>query len=152
MPALQPCRRHLCQHPGRGGRDGRDSRQDPGQRGRAGIEANNVVVVAGGGGAQVSYREPVTISAQPAPPGAQAFAAGVYRADGEPATAAGSHPYAASIAVYINTVRNSIGNIVPAGEIKTLAIELPRASSSTPLWFPSVRWEWGMGNVPWRRG
>lgn len=97
----------------------------PVSAGAVASETVNRLAVVGGGGAEAVHREQVTIGAEPAKPGVQAFVAGLDRADGEPETSAGSHPYAATMAIFVNTVRGVGGGIVPAGEIKNLALELP---------------------------
>lgn len=85
----------------------------------------NLLTASGGGAQQATHEEPVTISAAPAKPGVQAFAAGSYQADGSPSVQAGSHPYAWITSVFVNTVAGPHGELVPAGDARTIGIGLP---------------------------
>jgi hypothetical protein len=90
--------------------------------------------VSGGGAANVgTYAEPITISWSPAKPGFQAFNAGAYDADGTETTQAGSHPYGAATAVFVNTVLAPAGIVVPAGDPKTISVDLPPGFLGNPI-------------------
>ena len=106
--------------------------------GPATIEPETNVVTASGGGAAgpATYEEPVTISSTPAKPGAQTFTAGAYSADGSLNAQAGSHPYSGTAAVFANTVLAPNGQVVPAGDPRTIAVALPPGFLGNPLATP----------------
>lgn len=88
-------------------------------------ETDSLVTVSGGGGSSVTDEEPITISATPAPPGVQTFTSGIYGADGARSEQAGSHPFAWVSTAFVNTVLSPTGDLVPAGEARTLALGMP---------------------------
>jgi hypothetical protein len=94
---------------------------------------NHVSVIGGGASNVGSYAEPVTISWSAARPGFQAFNAGAYDADGTETTQAGSHPYNGSSAVFANTVLAPSGVVVPAGDPKTISVDLPPGFLGNPI-------------------
>ncbi len=106
--------------------------------GPATLQPETNIVSAEGGGAVLpaSYEEPVTISETPAKPGVQVFTAATYNPDGTPATQAGSHPALGTSAVFANTIRSSLGDIVPAGDPKTIAVDLPPGYLGNPTATP----------------
>jgi hypothetical protein len=94
------------------------------------------VTVEGGGAKTASYSMPLTVSKDPADPGIQAFTAGAYDEDGNLDTRAGGHPYSASTAIFANTYRNRLGNIVPVGEFKDIEVDLPPGFLGNPIATP----------------
>jgi hypothetical protein len=79
---------------------------------------------------------PLTISSSPAEPGIQAFSAGAYDSDGHLDTRAGAHPSSASAAIFVNTKRNARGKIVPVGEFRDIAVNLPPGFLGNPVAVP----------------
>ncbi len=93
--------------------------------------------VSGGGAlGAASFDLPLTVSAIPAPPGMQSFLAGAYDEEGNLDTRAGGHPYSASAAIFANTVRSPLGEIVPAGEFRDVAALLPPGFLGNPIAVP----------------
>jgi hypothetical protein len=92
--------------------------------------------VEGGGGAQASGNLPLTVSATPARPGIQSFAAGAYDANGDPDVGAGDHPYTASAAIFANTKRSPIGIVIPAGNPRNILVDLPPGFLGNPIAVP----------------
>ena len=78
----------------------------------------------------------MTVSSTPAKPGVEAFTAATYDADGTPTTQAGSHPFASIGAVFANTVLGAGGSIVPAGDPKTIAVDIPPGFLGNPTATP----------------
>jgi hypothetical protein len=100
----------------------------------------NLVNVSGGGAADpASYEERVTISSTPAKPGASVFSAASYDADGAANAQAGSHPYIGTSAVFANTVRTAKGQLVPAGDPRTIAVDLPPGFLGNPVATPRCK-------------
>ncbi len=99
-------------------------------------ETNLVTAEGGGAASPASYEEPVTISATPAKPGVQVFTAATYNADGSVASQAGSHPALGTSAVFANTIISSVGDVVPAGDPKTIAVDLPTGYLGNPTATP----------------
>jgi len=100
----------------------------------------NLLTASGGGAASpATYEEPVTISATPAKPGVQVFTAGFYEADGAADTQAGSHPYTATSAVFVNTVATPDGQVVLPADARTLAFGLPPGFLGNPTAVPGCR-------------
>ena len=85
--------------------------------------------VSGGGAATASTVDPTTITATPPGFGVDAFD-GQIAADsaGAPSTQAGGHPYAASLAIDLNTVTNPdppFGPLWPVEPVKDVLVDLP---------------------------
>ncbi len=92
------------------------------------------VVVAGGGASTgASYDLPIIVSETPAESGVQAFWAGAFDRDGNLMTAAGDHPFTAITAFLRNTVLAPSGEVVPAGELRNLSVNLPPGFIGNPL-------------------
>ncbi len=82
------------------------------------------------------YEMPVTVSSQPAEPGITAWWAGAFDADGRPMTAAGAHPYSAGSFFLWSSRKTPFGKIIPAYNVKDLAVELPPGFTGNPLVTP----------------
>jgi|GEM_PF-154233 len=96
----------------------------------------NFPTVAGGGAAHpASFEQPIEVSAVPAKPGIQVFTAAAYDADGAVNTQAGSHPYIAASAIFVNTVAGP-NKIVPAGDPKTISVAVPPGFLGNPTATP----------------
>jgi hypothetical protein len=102
----------------------------------AGSATNLIEVIGGGAPVPASYEEAIATSALPALPGFQAFTAGAYNDDGTKSTRAGSHPYGASTAIFVNTVVSPTGRVVPAGDPKTISVDLPPGFLGNPIATP----------------
>lgn len=109
----------------------------PVRTGAGGSGTETVVVTVSGGGASQSgaYEMPLTISPLPAPPGMQGFSAAAYDEEGNFDSRAGGHPYAASAAVFANTIRTPLG-IIPSGEFKDVEGLLPPGFLGDPIATP----------------
>jgi hypothetical protein len=79
------------------------------------------------------FEIPVTVSSEPASPGITAMWAGAFDEDGKPATQAGSHPAHAGTFFLLNTIETPVGNIVPAGNLRDLDVDLPPGFVGNPL-------------------
>ncbi len=104
--------------------------------GASGTEDVSVTVSGGGSSHASTYEMPLTISATPAGPGLQMTTAAAYDEEGELDHRAGGHPYASSAAVFANTIRSPLGNVVPAGEFKDVEGILPPGFLGTPVATP----------------
>jgi hypothetical protein len=91
------------------------------------------VTIEGGGAAPASYPLEVPVSAKPAEFGVQAFWAGAFDTNGNPETQAGAHPFSAQTFFELNTVRSKSGDIVPAGDSKSVSVDLPPGFLGNPL-------------------
>jgi hypothetical protein len=90
-----------------------------------------------GGGAQpASYELPLTVSSTPAAPGFQSLVAGAFDEDGNLDSRAGAHPYSAMASMMINTTRSLKGEVVPVGEFKDIAADLPPGFLGNPVATP----------------
>ncbi|HSK49335.1 MAG TPA: hypothetical protein VK889_02450, partial [Solirubrobacterales bacterium] len=90
--------------------------------------------ISGGAAASSASSEvSVRVSAEPASPGIQAFWAGAFDEDGHVATQAGGHPAHAFTGFFSNTVLSPIGEIVPAGDLRDVRVELPPGFIGNPL-------------------
>jgi hypothetical protein len=96
-----------------------------------------ILTISGGGAEPETYSAPITVSAIPAMPGIRAFKAGAYGADGHLSTQAGAHPFTASSAIFVNTIRAPNGNVVPAGEPRTIKVDLPPGFLGNPVATPT---------------
>jgi hypothetical protein len=95
------------------------------------------LTIEGGRAAEAAeYPVKVTVSSEPAPPGVQAFWIGAFDADGRPSTQAGGHPNLAAGGFLLNTVETPSGNIVPAGDVKDVNVELPPGFIGNPAVTP----------------
>jgi len=102
-----------------------------------GTDAGVVHMKVEGGNAPTETAElPLTVSAVPAKPGVQSFAAGAFDDEGNFDTRAGGHPYSASAAIFANTIRSAKGFVVPAGEFKDITVELPTGFLGNPIAVP----------------
>jgi hypothetical protein len=93
------------------------------------------ISVQGGGATSEGGDEhlmPVTVSAIPAPPGVEAMWAGAFDEDGQPYTQAGGHPARVGVFFRLNTVRSPSGEIVPAGDLRDVAVEAPPGFLGNP--------------------
>lgn len=95
--------------------------------------ASAAVTISGGGADPDSIEMPITISRQEAPLGPAAFWAGAFDDDGAEDLQAGGHPYSAMSNFMLNTVRAKSGKIVPAGDSKTVVVDLPPGFLGNPL-------------------
>ena len=94
---------------------------------------------SGGGAASASTVDPTTITAAPAGFGVDAFDGQVADADGAVVTQAAGHPYAASMAIDLNTVTNPnppFGPLWPAEPAKDLLVALPAGFVADPIATP----------------
>jgi hypothetical protein len=87
--------------------------------------ANTVIASGGGASGLATFIEPITVSTIPAAPGFQVFTASANNDDGSEASLAGSHPYAANSAIFVNTRLSPRGSVVPAGDPKTIRVNTP---------------------------
>lgn len=93
----------------------------------------NVTVSGGGATEGDTYQVPLTVSNEKAEPGIAAMWAGAFDADGQPYTQAGGHPHSAG-SMFINTInRNSLRELVPAGDPKDLVVDLPAGFIGNPM-------------------
>ncbi len=99
-------------------------------------ETNLITAEGGGAALPASYEEPVTISVTPAKPGVQVFSAATYNVDGSVSVQAGSHPVLGTSAIFANTVVSSTGHVVPAGDPKTITVDLPPGYLGDPTATP----------------
>jgi hypothetical protein len=93
------------------------------------------VSIEGGGAGPAGGDEfeiPVTISPDPAPAGVQELWAGAFDENGLPFTQAGGHPYLAGAYFRVNTVHSLSGEIVPAGELRDIDVEVPPGFVGNP--------------------
>ena len=98
-----------------------------------GTTAGTVQIEASGGGASTATEDlPLTVSTTPARPGFQAFTASAYDDNGSFDPRAGGHPFTASSAIFVNTVRSVKGYVVPAGEPKDIKVKLPPGFLGNP--------------------
>lgn len=91
------------------------------------------VTFSGGGGGEATFELNVVISPNRAHAGAAAFWAGAFDESGEPELQAGAHPTSAESYFLLNTVRAGSGKIVPAGDSKTVTVDLPPGFVGDPL-------------------
>jgi hypothetical protein len=100
-----------------------------------GAASGTVHVEFSGGGTvgTAAYDMPLLVSAIPAPPGLQSFAAAPYDENGIVDTRAGAHPYSASAGILVNTVRTVTGQVVPAGEFRNIVVETPPGFFGNPI-------------------
>jgi hypothetical protein len=94
------------------------------------------VTVSGAGGGSATVQMPIVVSTVEVEPGIQAFWAGAFEADGQPSTQAGGHPASAVTDFQVNTVRAPSGEIVPAGDLKNVVVDLPPGFLGDPLVTP----------------
>lgn len=111
------------------------------------------VTISGGGAAQsASYQTPLVVSNQPASAGIAALLGGAFDANGEPATQAGGHPYSQVTAFQFNSRRALNGRILPSGDPKDIAVDLPAGFVGSPLitdrCVPGVPVPGGYGETP----
>lgn len=104
--------------------------------GAAGHSVARISVQGGGVLAAGIYEEPITVSYEPAQPGVQAFWGGAFKATGEPDTTAGDHPSSAITGFLLDTVLSPGGQVVPAGDPKDIAVNLPPGFLGDPLVTP----------------
>ncbi|MBS1680032.1 MAG: hypothetical protein JST08_21905 [Actinobacteria bacterium] len=100
------------------------------------FRASAPVTVSGGGGGSAAVQMPIVVSPEEAEAGIQAFWAGAFEANGEPSTQAGAHPASAVTNFAVNTVRAPSGEIIPAGDIKDVVVDLPPGFLGNPLVTP----------------
>jgi hypothetical protein len=100
------------------------------------IKTVEVSVAGGGVASPASFDMPLSVSSDPAEPGIQAFTAGAYDSNGVLDARAGGHPYSGSAAIFVNTYRNSHGNVVPVGEFKDINVNLPPGFLGNPIATP----------------
>jgi hypothetical protein len=105
--------------------------------GHTGALENHITVSGGGANNVGTYTEPVAISWGAAKPGLQAFTAGAYTAEGIETSQAGSHPFSASTAIFVNTVLSPAGVVVPSGDPKTISVDLPPGFLGNPTATPT---------------
>jgi hypothetical protein len=96
----------------------------------------NEVRVSSPGALSGGYLQSVAVDPTPAKPGLQAAVAAAYDPDGMPSSQAGSHPYAGTAAVLLNTVIAPSGGAVPAGDLKTALTQLPAGFLGNPVAIP----------------
>ncbi|HZK16226.1 MAG TPA: hypothetical protein VFC52_06535, partial [Solirubrobacterales bacterium] len=96
-----------------------------------------IEVSSDGGAASATEELPLEVSATPAEPGFQFFAAGAYDENGAFDQQAGGHPFSASTAMFVNTVRSPKGFVVPAGEPKDIVVKLPPGFLGNPSAVPA---------------
>ncbi len=99
-------------------------------------EINLVTAEGGDAVSPATFEEPVTISETPAKPGVQVFTAATYNGDGSAAAQAGSHPSLGTSAVFANTIISTSGQVMPAGDPKTIAVDLPPGFLGNPTVTP----------------
>lgn len=105
-------------------------------RAEPGADSGMVEVEVSGGGVAVpaTYEMPLVVSALPAPPGLQSFNAAPYKDDGTIDARAGAHPYSASSAILVNTVRSlRTGLVSPAGEFRDIVVDTPPGFFGNPI-------------------
>jgi hypothetical protein len=103
-----------------------------------GATLENTVTASGDGAASVgSFSQQLSVSAAAAKPGVAAYTTGTYERDGTLSAEAGSHPFATTVAVFVNTVLAPNGKtIVPAGDPKTIEVGLPPGYLGNPTATP----------------
>ncbi|HEY6730093.1 MAG TPA: hypothetical protein VI039_03615 [Solirubrobacterales bacterium] len=102
-----------------------------------GFTSGDVQMEVTGGSANAGTSElPLTVSSTPAGPGVQSFSAGAFDETGVFDTRAGGHPYSASTAIFVNTVRSPNGTVIPAGEFKDIRAVLPPGFLGNPTATP----------------
>jgi hypothetical protein len=84
--------------------------------------------VEGGGGARVSAKLPVEVSAQPTTFGVSTYELGPFNEDGSPATQAGSHPFELTTTL----VMNQVSGRQPVAPPKDLSFRLPTGLVGNP--------------------
>ncbi len=99
------------------------------------------LAIRGGGAGGIAeglyrYHLPLTVSSRPAAPGVAAFWAGAFDADGLPSTQAGGHPGLAGTGFLVNTVISPSGTVIPAGDLRTVNVDLPPGFIGNPLVTP----------------
>ena len=97
------------------------------------LQASAEVKIEGGGAGQDSYTLPIVVSTEDAQPGAAAFWAGAFNADGSPDTQAGSHPFSALTYFVVNSVRAPLGYLAPAGLAKDIYVDIPPGFLGNPM-------------------
>lgn len=91
------------------------------------------VMVSGAGGGSASIQVPIVVSEKPAGAGIQAFWAGAFDAQGKSFTQAGGHPFSGAAMFQVNTVRSASGEVVPAGDLANVKVDLPPGFLGNPL-------------------
>ena len=97
------------------------------------FQASAEVKIEGGGAGEDSYTLPIVVSTEDAAPGAAAFWAGAFNADGTPDTQAGSHPFSALTYFVVNSVRAPLGYLAPAGLAKDIYVDIPPGFLGNPM-------------------
>jgi hypothetical protein len=97
--------------------------------------ASSVPLEVSGGGvtAPASGAVEIIVSATPAAPGIQAFMAGAFDINGQPAVQAGAHPYGAIAALHVNTRLAADGRILTSGDLRDSRVDLPPGFVGNPL-------------------
>jgi hypothetical protein len=96
------------------------------------------IEISGGGAAEPATRDlPLTVSTKLAEPGIQTFFAGAFDENGNYDQRAGGHPFNAATAIFVNTVRSVKGYVLPAGELKDIAVKLPPGFIGNPSAVPA---------------
>lgn len=90
------------------------------------------VTISGGGATEWKSSVEVAVSSQQASSGIQALWAGAFDENGVPATQAGGHPFSAGAAFLLNTIETSNGNVIPAGDIRDVEVQLPPGFVGNP--------------------
>ncbi len=114
--------------------------------------SSSVEISVEGGGAPAdplgndTYTMPLTVSAEPAEAGVEAFWAGAFDENGQPATQAGSHPARAIAMFFFNSeFREGVGStdqpfqgvaatgVVPVGDARQIDLDLPVGFVGNPM-------------------
>jgi hypothetical protein len=90
------------------------------------------IEISGGGAAPAISELPLTVSTTPAGPGFQTFVAGAFDENGNFDRRAGGHPFSASTAFFVNTVRTQKGYVLPPAEFKDITVKLPPGFLGNP--------------------
>ena len=98
----------------------------------------SVSVQGGGAGpdANGSYTAPVVVSDEPVTQGVAAFWAGAFDADGRTYTQAGGHPALGATMFLVNTKLGTTGLIMPVGDLRDVAVDLPAGFVGNPTVTP----------------
>jgi hypothetical protein len=95
------------------------------------------VEVSGGGAVKAGkFEMPLEIGPNPASPGIQSFTAGAYDENGVLDTRAGAHPANAVTGIMVNSKRNALGILTPAGDPKDIFADLPPGFLGNPIAVP----------------
>lgn len=95
------------------------------------------IEVSGGGAASATTELPLDVGSTPAGPGFQSFTAGAYDENGNFDRRAGGHPFSASTAFFVNTVRTQKGYVLPPAEFKDIIVKLPPGFLGNPNAVPA---------------